>query len=98
MNDYEIFQMWEKITKYNKEYKMNVLEYSKLIEEFLADLKHEEIKTSQLDIPLMESTYNMLLEGKMTTELLPQIFYKIINAMKSVTESNYLLKKKWEQR
>lgn len=68
-----------------------------LIEEFLKDIKHEEIKISQLDVPLMESTYNMLLEGKITTELLPQIFNKLINGMKSVIESNYLLNKKWEE-
>lgn len=68
-----------------------------LIKEFLKDIKHEERKISQLDVPLMESTYNLLLEGKITTELLPQIFNKLINGMKSVIESNYLLKKKWEE-
>ena len=69
-----------------------------LIEEFLKDIKHEEIKLSQLDVPLMESTYNLLLEGKITTELLPQIFGKIIDGMKSVKKSNFLLNKKWSEK
>lgn len=69
-----------------------------LIKEFLDDIEHEEIGILQLDIPLLESTYKMLLEGKITSELLPQIFNKIINEMASVILSIHSLKKKWEVR